>query len=126
MQKHSRNLILSTRMDLPAMGMKRINGYFFMSPAMTLSPSCSPGSLPRFGKDTRNFSQASEPHFFQTRSRTSNYIFRKPTRFFTVTSSTKRGLSSTAIETSARSHAVNRLRILYGRPKRLEGLGGGG
>ncbi|MGI8821290.1 MAG: hypothetical protein ACR2ID_10565 [Chthoniobacterales bacterium] len=47
--------VSATWMERPAKGMKRLLGYFFMSPAMTLSPSCSPGSLPGFGKDTRHF-----------------------------------------------------------------------
>src|SRR5262245_1857603 len=87
MQQHSRNLVLSTWTELPAKGMNGILGYFFMSPAMTLSPSCLRVSLSRFWKDTRHFFLASERHQFQTRSRTSNYISRKPTRSFTVTSS---------------------------------------
>src|SRR5437762_8251422 len=109
MQKHSGNLVLSRWTELPAKGMNGILlGHFFMSPAMTLSPGCSPGSLPSFGKDTRHFFPDFQPHQFQTRSRTLNYFSQKPTRSFTVTRATKRGLSSTAMETSPRSHAAKR------------------
>src|SRR4030095_5131513 len=100
MQKHSGNLVLSTWTELPAKGMNGILGYFFMSPAMTLSPSCLPGSLPRFGKDTRHFFPDLHPHQFQARSRTLNYISPKPTRSFTVTSSTKIGSVNRWIQTA--------------------------
>src|SRR6266542_1618608 len=109
MQKHSGNLVLSTRMELPAKGMNGILGYFFMSPAMTLSPSCSPGSLPRFGKDTRHCFPDFQPHQFQTRSRTSNYISRKPTRSFMASSLTKRGAAGRVGKTPRKESFMERL-----------------
>ncbi len=47
-----------------------------------LLPSCSPGSLPSFGKDTRHFFPANLSHQFQTRSRTLNGISRRRIKYF--------------------------------------------
>src|SRR4030095_5530184 len=109
MQKHSGNLVLSTWTELPAKGMNGILGYFFMSPAMTLSPSCLPGSLPRFGKDTRHFFPDFQPNQFQTRSRTSNYISRRPTRCFMASSLTKRGAAGRVGKTPRKETFMKRL-----------------
>ena len=70
-------------MERPVKGIPSISGCFFMSQAMRLLPSCLPVSLRKFEKSTRSFLPfRAEPTRFRTQSRTSNDIFRRPTRSF--------------------------------------------
>src|SRR5678815_3486528 len=70
-------------MERPVKCKTSISGCFFMSQAMRLLPSCLPVSLRRFEKSTRSCLLGFRTETTcRTQSRTSNDIFRRPTRSF--------------------------------------------